>query len=147
MRLHECHRLCGRIELRAYRHGRLVWTWDDDNLIVDVGRDATARLLGEGDTNKIVSQIGFGTSNTPADVSDTALTGGLTKALAGHSYPAARQVAFDFTLDEGEGNGLDIWELGLLCADGTLLSRKVRSAPIEKTSDLSLEGTWTLEVS
>ena len=39
----------------------------------------------------------------------------------------------------GEHEGM----LGLICADGTLFSRKQRK-PIEKESDLSLTGSWTI---
>ncbi|MNC78397.1 hypothetical protein D3C75_1305980 [compost metagenome] len=50
---------------------------------------------------------------------------------------------FAFTLGESEANGLNIRELGLLCADETLFARKVRGL-IEKTSDLSITGSWTI---
>lgn len=46
-------------------------------------------------------------------------------------------------LERERKRGLNIRELGLLCADGTLFARKVRGL-IEKTSDLSITGSWTI---
>ena len=58
-------------------------------------------------------------------------------------YPATGQVRFNWSLSTAELNGVAITEFGLLCADGTLFSRKQRK-PIEKESDLSLTGSWTI---
>jgi hypothetical protein len=35
-------------------------------------------------------------------------------------------------------------EFGLLCADGTLFARRTRTKPINKESDISLSGSWTI---
>jgi hypothetical protein len=136
----------GELCLKVYRRGRLVEVWRDENLVVDAGRNVMAKLVG-GQTGLGVNRVVFGTNGTDPAPGDTAATiqSPFTKAISGVSYPAAAQVRFDFVLLESEANGMAIREFGLLCADGTLFARRTRGGRvIEKDSDLSLEGQWTI---
>jgi hypothetical protein len=107
------------------------------------GRSALAALLAEGDHGKIVSRIGFGVNDTPPAPEDKALTDAYIKQIGEASYPAPGQVRFAWSLDGPEANGKAIKEFGLILADGTLFSRKTRGV-IQKESDISLLGTWTI---
>jgi len=102
-----------------------------------------ARLISGAGSGDSVTHIGFGTGSSPASPNDTELTATHWRPLSGHSYPAPGQVMFSFNLGTTEANGLTIREFGLRTSSGELFSRKVRGG-IEKNSDISLEGTWTI---
>lgn len=136
--------LHGRLRIELWRRGRLVEVIEDANLVVDAAKSQLARLLGGDVSGRSVVSIGFGEGTAAADPDDTALApGNFVKPVAAVSYPAAGEVAFSWTLAEGEANGMAITEMGLLTGDGTLFSRKVRAA-INKDNDLALSGTWTI---
>lgn len=117
----------------------------EENLVVDGGRQAITALLASGDTDKIISKISFGTSSTAATVEDTTITSPFTKAIGAATFPDPKSVRFAWTLGLSEANGKSIMEIGLLTADDTLFSRKVRNSAIEKTSDLQItDASWTL---
>lgn len=133
----------GVLEITVYRDGQPIEQWRDENLIVNGAREIQAqRLAGEG-AGRHVARIGFGEGSSPASPNDTSLTGAYTRALVGHDYPATGEVRFHFELARSEANGKMIREFGLIAADGTLFSRKVRGV-IEKYDEISLSGTWTI---
>ena len=134
----------GVLRLNVYRKGVLVGHYVEKNTIVNGHKAIQASLLGGDVTDNSITTIGIGTNGTAATPEDTALTNSFTKAMASHSYPVAGSVQFDFSIGDDEANGLSIREFGLLCADGTLFSRKVRGDTIVKTDEVSLSGTWTL---
>jgi hypothetical protein len=115
----------------------------ENNLVLSAAKSAMAALIGGGGAGKTIDRIGFGTDGAGPFPGDTALTGAYTKAVGAVSYPAAGQVRFDWSLGTGEGNGMTIREFGLGCTDGTLFARKTRGG-IEKQSDISLTGSWTI---
>ena len=136
----------GEFALSVVDRGRLIAKEQGENLIVAAASEPLARLLAGEGQGKAATKIGFGISATEASQSDTALVGAYVKPLAGHDYPATGRVRFRWALGSAEANGKQIREFGLLAADGTLIARKVRpaGAMIEKSSDLSLTGTWTI---
>lgn len=144
MHLSDAAYLRGHFHLDIRRaDGTLIDSIDEENLIVNGAKDQLARLVGGDGTNRKITQIGFGTGTTEASPNNTSLTGAFWKPVTSVSYPATGQVAFAWSLSTAEGNGLAITEFGLRCADGTLFARKVR-APIHKSDDLALTGTWTI---
>lgn len=132
----------GAVHLKVYKGGVLIEDVTQDNLIVNVGRQSLARLLGEADSDKRVSNIGFGTASTPVAGTQTSLENPFLKALDGVSY-AGTTASFQFTLAESENNGVTIREFGLFSNDNTIFSRIIRN-PIAKTSDIRLEGVWSI---
>lgn len=130
--------------LNIYHKDKLIERFEDDNLIVTVGRESVARLVGGDVAGRSVTQIGFGTNGTTANPANTALTGAFVKAIDSHSYPVGTSVQFNFSLGTSEANGLSISEFGLLTSAGYLHARKVRNGPLLKDVDISLMGTWTL---
>ena len=135
--------LRGEFVLPVYRKGKLIEEYVDKNMIMNVAKDAMARLIGGDGINKQITHIGFGTNGVGPNPNDTALTSAYSKPITAVTYPATGQAAFAWTLGTSEANGKAITELGLLCEDGTLFSRKTRGA-INKEADLSLDGVWTI---
>jgi hypothetical protein len=142
------HYMSGEFTMRVYRHVKgekiLIETYEDHNLIVDSARAAVARLIAGDGTGKTINRIAFGTSGAVPTPDNTAITGAFVKTFIGHSYPVTGQVLFSWNLLTTEANGKGIREFGLLCADNTLFARKTRTKPLEKDSDISLEGEWLI---
>jgi hypothetical protein len=134
----------GRLRFDVFENNKLIETFDDCNLIVAGSRLIQCKLVAGDVAGYSITKIGFGTSSAQAVPGNALLTGAFVKNLAGHSYPAQNSVKFDFTLAAGEANGLPIFELGLLTANGTLYARKVRSAVLLKNSSISIAGSWTI---
>lgn len=134
----------GRLYLEVYRRGELIEVFEEENLIVDGSKQTHARLLGGDVSNRSVTRFSVGTNGTAPAAGNTALTSPYTKAIDTVSYPATNQVQFAFSLGSGEANGKAIMEFGLLTAGGTLYARRVRASALNKDSDISLSGTWTI---
>lgn len=133
----------GVLELTVYKNDQPIDHWRDENLIVNGAREIQAqRLAGDG-AGRHVARIAFGEGESPASPNDTSLTGAYSRELTGHDYPAVGEVRFSFELARSEANGKMIREMGLIAADGTLFSRKVRGV-IEKYDEISISGTWTI---
>ncbi len=134
----------GILRIDVYRLGVLRETIEEKNLIVTGAFTAIAALVGGNVTNNSVTQIGFGTNGTAPVVGNTGLTGAFMKNVDSVSYPSAGVVQFNFSLLTTEDNGMAILEFGLFTAAGTLFSRLVRSAALNKASDISLSGNWQI---
>lgn len=134
----------GVFEFTICRHGKIIEEYRDQNLVVDNYKVTHARLLGGDVTNRSITQFGVGSSGTTPVAGNTALTDPYLNAITAVTYPASNQVRFAFSLGSGEANGLAILEFGLLTADGLLYARKVRSVALNKASDISFSGTWTI---
>ncbi|MDR1903755.1 MAG: hypothetical protein LBQ88_15920 [Treponema sp.] len=136
----------GILKYTVFRNGIPVEDVEEHNLIVTVGRTQMARLLAGELTGRNITKISFGTNGTTPALADTMITNPYTKNINGFSYPAAGQVQFNWNLTTAEANGKAILEFGLICADTTLFSRRIRESgkPINKESDISLEGQWTI---
>jgi hypothetical protein len=74
------------------------------------------------------------------------ITDPFTKDISGYSFPAMGRVQFDWGLTVYDANGKAIREFGLITEDGTLFSRRTREngKPINKESDISMMGQWTI---
>ena len=126
------------------RCGKVIGTYYDDNMIVNGARVAMSRLVSEGESSaKIITKFGVGLNSTPAAPTDASLTDGYVNNLVGHEFPENGTVRFLWSLGYNEANNMNISEFGLICADDTLFSRKVRS-PIFKAPDLAFEGEWSI---
>jgi hypothetical protein len=136
--------LKGIFELTVFKNGKMIEHTREENLIVDGARVQMAHLIAGEVTNRQLAKIAFGTSGTAATVTDTVITNAFAKAVSGFTYPEAGQVKFSWNLTTAEDNGQAILEFGLLCADGTLFSRRTRTKSINKESDISMTGSWTI---
>lgn len=123
--------------------GELIEEVTQSNLVVNVGKQAVATLLGSADPDKRVTIIGFGTSGVTAAGADIDLGAQVfSKALNGVTYSGTSAV-FEYSLELNEGNGNNIREFGLFTEDSNLFARITRNS-INKTSDIRLTGTWTI---
>lgn len=136
-------KLKGIFHAKVYRNGKLIEEITEENLIVTQGKSSLAHLLGSDVTGLSVTKIGVGTGTTPPAVGDTTITNVLTKNLDSHNYPAANQVAFVWSLGTSEANGSPLTEFALISTNGNLFARRTRAA-INKASDISIDGTWTI---
>jgi hypothetical protein len=134
----------GRLQYTVFENGTPIEVFDEQNLIVDNSKQVHARLLGGDVTNRSVTQFAVGTNGTTPAGGNTSLSGAFMKALDATSYPATNQVKFDFSLSSSEANGMAILEFGLFTAGSTLYARRVRSAALNKDSDISISGSWTI---
>jgi len=123
---------------------KLIETFEYDNLIVDLARTNMAHLIAGDVANRSMQAISFGTNGSNPTVDDTEIQNPFTKNLGAVTYPAVGQVTFAWNLTTSEANGLAIMEMGMLTANGNLFCRRTRATPINKQSDISLEGTWTI---
>ena len=135
--------LKGIFEIKIYQKGRLIEEYRDENMIMNVAKEALAKLIGGDGSGKTITKIGFGTNGNGPSPDDTSLTNAYIKNITSKSYPQINQVRFNFTLATSEANGKSIREFGLICSDNTLFARKTRGV-IEKSDDISLEGSWTI---
>lgn len=124
--------------------GRVIEVVRERNLIVNNAKTIHAKLVGGSFANQNVTQFGVGTNGNAAAGTDSALAGAFLKAVDGVTFPNAGQVQFAFSLASTEANGIAILEFGLLTANNTLYARRVRSTALNKASDISLTGTWTI---
>jgi hypothetical protein len=149
MRLQDRQELRGILEYKVYRHRgnnvkELVEESRRENLIVNGARNQMARLIAGNFTSRNITKISLGTNGTEPTVDDVEITNAFTKEVEGFSYPAMGQVTISWKLLTSEDNGQAIMEFGLVCADDTLFSRRVRAHPIYKETDISIEGQWTI---
>ena len=134
----------GRLKYEIRRKGVLVEDADEKNIIVDLSKQIHAKLLGGNVTGQSVTQIGFGTSGAAAAAGNASLTDAYIKSIDSVTYPATNKVQFNFSLGSGEANGKAILEFGLFIAAGTLYARRIRTSALNKDSDISLSGSWTI---
>lgn len=132
----------GAVVLKIYRNGILEEEDSDHNLIVTAGRSKLAKLLGGGYTGAI-NRVGVGTGSTPAADGDKGLTNAVYIPISSTEYGEAK-VRFNFVIGSSDANGMDIVELGLFFADGTMFSRRVRKSVIGKEDDLQITGYWEI---
>jgi hypothetical protein len=140
--------LRGNFTMSVYKgegaNRKLIETFEDRNLIVNLARVSMAHLIAGDVAQRSMLSIAFGTNGNTPTVDDTAITDPFVKELGGVTYPQVGQVRFAWNLTMAEANGKAIMEFGLLTADGNLFCRRTRTTPINKESDISLEGTWTI---
>jgi hypothetical protein len=134
----------GHFHLEIFRKGKLIEVFDQKNLIVLNSKKIHAHLLGGDVTGYSVSQISYGSNPTAPVSGNTTITTPYTKALDGETYPVDGTASFAFSLGTGEANGLAISEFGLLTASGLLYARKTRTAPLNKDTDITLSGSWSI---
>lgn len=125
--------------------GKLLEDYTDNNLVVTLGKTNVCKLLGGAVAGVKISKIAVGTGITDPAVTDTTLTGLVSKAIDSATYPDDNSVLFSWTLGTGDANGITITEFGLLNDNNVLCARKVRSG-IVKTSAISIVGSWKIFV-
>jgi hypothetical protein len=136
--------LRGRLCYTVFKNGVPVEKFEDNNLIVNGARLQMAHLIAGDVEDRSIASIAVGTEGTTPDVEDTEITDAFIKSVDGFEYPANGQVQINWKLLVSEANGKAIREFGLLTTNGTLFARRIRTNPIYKESDISIEGEWII---
>lgn len=137
----------GRFSMKVYRRGRLIETFTENNLIVNGARRAMEKLIAGNVEGASITNISFGVSGNVPTPGDEGIADAFTKPVTSVAFlPAAEGGGVEFSWDllTTEANGKAILEFGLMCADGTLFARRTRATPINKDSDIAIEGQWII---
>jgi hypothetical protein len=136
----------GILRYKVYKSGVLVEEIDEQNLVVNTAKEQLARLISGDFNGRNITKISFGENGILPNEADTTITAPFTKNISGVIYPDVGQVQFNWELTINEANGKGILEFGLICADGTLFSRRAREKgkPLNKESDISIIGQWII---
>ncbi|GHT44455.1 hypothetical protein AGMMS49965_20140 [Bacteroidia bacterium] len=138
-------KMSGTLHLIAFdKQGAKLWESEAHNLIVDTGYNLIARALGDGDDAKIV-HVAVGTNGTPPAFSDTEITDAVLLPIRLVEYLNIATVRFNFKIGYEDCVGMSIQEFGLVTANNTLFSRKVRQ-PLEKTNEMQIVGYWDIVI-
>jgi len=145
----EIIKIVGNFEMKVFQNInnklKLIEHYKDFNLVVNVGKEKICRLLVNDNGSNWINKIGFGTSDSAVNISDTSLTDGYIKNVNSYSYEDDNtSIKFNWDLGLTENNGVTIKEYGLICEDFTLFSRKIRTG-INKESNISFDGTWSIK--
>jgi len=156
----------GHVTIRAWRRGKLLWTREGDNLIVNAALGPIANLVGGAvvATNAI-AVVGFGSGTTAPTVNDTDITApAYYKAVASVSYPQSGYAQFTWEIvgstDTG-AVGINVQELAFYANSGSVALPIARAAGAGApnltmmahillnvgviASNGSYTGTWTFE--
>lgn len=147
-------KLRGRLSYTVYRNGIPIERFCDDNLIMNAMRYKILHMIAgdllddaESDIAGVsVNRIALGTSGSEMSVADTEITNPFYKAIKSFDYPKINQVRFLWKILETEANGKAIREFGLITDDGSLFARRIRDKPLQKESDISIEGEWIISI-
>lgn len=120
--------------------GTILEEYEDNNLVVNLGREIIAKRLGGGSSETLL-KISVGTGTAAPLIGDTAITSPFTKNVNTVSYPTVGTVQLDWSIETSEANGKAITEFGILTNSNTLFARKTR-AVINKDNTFRLEGIW-----
>lgn len=149
MQVNEMLTMRGDAEILVYDLlGNVVERQEKKNLIVNGGKTMAARRLG-GDVayaNDAISKIAFGTSNTAAAGSQTALLAQQFEKAATVDYPAFNQVRFSATMEAAEGGSHTYQEIGLRTATNNYLFSRLVISPITKSSAYRIQVNWTISL-
>lgn len=134
--------LKGILHYQVFKNEVLIEEVTEENLIVDKGLELISKLLA-GEEN-LITKVGVGTNGTAPTNADLTLTNSYIKNIKSYSFPSNGSVKFDWEFENGEANGKNIQELGLLTTDGNLFSRRIRGS-LEKESDIVFRGDWEIQ--
>jgi len=146
--------LNGHLRIRAWEKqadGTEKLVKDDliKNLIVDVGKDAVMKRLGNMTGGGYVTTIGVGDSTTAAAVGQTDLQASSNKTfktIQSGDYVYTRPTLF-ISVDFGYSEANYTWnEVGLKDNNSVLIARQVDASPLVKTTSKRAIVEWQLSI-
>ena len=146
--------LNGHLRIRAWEKqadGTEKLVKDDliKNLIVDVGKDAVMKRLGNMTGGGYITTIGVGDSTTAAASGQTDLQASSNKTyktIASGDYVYTRPTLF-ISVDFGYSEANYTWnEVGLKDNNSVLIARQVDSSPLAKTTSKRAIVEWQLSI-
>jgi hypothetical protein len=148
-------KVVGHIKVEHFRDGVLIYTCERENVVTTAGKQALASLLNSASAgNTLVTHMGFGTSSTLVQASDTALgteltigSGGYSRVAVTRSNPSGNTVQYVATLSNISSNPT-IQEAGLFnAASGvTLIAHQLTGACAFTGTTDSLQVTWSISL-
>lgn len=139
-------KITGRVKIEALYGDRAEVLYEGDNAVVNTGRQILVTLLASGDGDAVIDRVGWGVGTAPVVPTDEGLTSPVFSNIQSYTNPAFNQVRFVSVLDNTQGNGTTISELGLFAVDDTLFARFLPASPVAKTNAISLRATWTITI-
>ena len=146
--------LNGHLRIRAWEKqvdGTEKLVKDDliKNLIVDVGKDAVMKRLGNMTGGGYITTIGVGDSTTAAASGQTDLQASSNKTfktIQSGDYVYTRPTLF-ISVDFGYSEANYTWnEVGLKDNNSVLIARQVDSSPLVKTTSKRAIVEWQLSI-
>lgn len=134
----------GHFHLEVFRTGVLCEVVDEPNIIVNLSKTILAELVGGTVSGNSLTKFGVGINGSVPSSGNTLLTSSYSNAVVAVFYPSAGVVSFEFGMSSAEAVGMQILEFGLLTDGGRLFARKVRAVALNKTSDISFNGSWVI---
>ena len=124
-------------------NGTLKTEWEGPNMVVQVGLNFLANLLG-GLAPTLMSHMAVGSSGTAPALGNTTLGAELGRVALSSTGPSTNNVIYQATFPPGTGTGT-IAEAGLFNASsgGTMLSRSTAISVIKAAGD-TLNIIWTI---
>jgi len=146
--------LKGRLSYTVYKNRVPIERYEGNNLIMDATRYKIMHIIAgellddpESDIAGLsVDRIAIGTSGSELNANDTEIINPFYKAIKKFNFPEINQVRFFWEITESEANGIAIREFGLITEDGSLFARRTRDKPLQKESDISIEGEWVISI-
>lgn len=136
-----------RVDVYDADSGDLISSQETHNLVVKAGLNLLKSAISTGSC-VYPGWFAFGTSNTAASASDTALVHEVFRDVITTSTPDAVNptITMQYYLPSGSANGNTLQEVGLMTAAsaGTMYARVVLATPIVKTASVAVSFTWTL---
>ena len=125
--------------------GEVVQT-EKQNLVVNNGKTILAKLLGHDAAyiNDFIDKIAFGTGNTAAASTQTALVAQVLTKAAAVTYPAFNQVQFSATMTGSEGGTNTFAEIALLSNTNNRMFSRLVISPITKSTLYQIQVDWTI---
>lgn len=109
----------------------------------------TAQKLFEaarGDAGAHIVEFAIGDDNTAVDESDATLYNETYRDAVASLVVTLASITVTGLIDGTTHNGLDIAEMGLFCADGTMIARDVNAVPVVKNLGEQYEVVFVIEL-
>jgi hypothetical protein len=141
--------LIGRIKIFKYDKDKLIQTYEQENLITDIGLDFLLHLIG-GDRTGGINKIVIGNNNTPADKTNTSLGNKLLLLDVMKDYSVPGRINFIGNIKENTFNSIvNYQEAGLVYKSSTeeiLITRLIFNDVIYQKPENSLSILYSLEL-
>jgi len=134
----------GYIRVELGNNDRIIRSHEQDNLIVDTGRDFFAKRIFQNST-ELISFVALGTSQFNATVNDTTLVQEIGRQNIQFPEIEGNIISYVATFPEGIATGT-IREVGLFTNSNAMVSRTILQDSYEKTENDFLNIFWNIQI-
>lgn len=134
----------GIVHLVVRERGQVIKEITEENLVLTYGRAWLAAFLADPNSSEglSIANMKFGTDGTEPTLTDNSIDNAVTCAFITRTV-SGRTATFTFSMGNGVGAGQTYREMALCMSNGNLFARKT-FAGIPKTSEIAIDGTWTI---